>query len=649
MSEKDGEDVLGEVITFYSYKGGTARTTALANVAYLLAEKQTQGKGVLMIDWDLEAPGLHHFFHDRFSKAAAEPTRIGRPFDEVPGLIDLFLKFEQETPTGPPETFKDAEERAQHCLKSVQIEDYVVSTGIPYLSLMTAGRFDLKYASRVNKFDWKGLYNRSPLLFQLLATHLTETEKYRYVLIDSRTGITDVSGICTALMPEKIIAVFTPNQQSLTGVIGQVKWANEYRRKSTDLRPLLALPLPSRIDISEPRLRDAWRLGDHEAGIEGYQPLFEKLFTDEYALLDCNLSRYFDKIQVLHVPAYSYGEKIAAFIEKTDGPGALRPIYRELRDRIDNGSTPWSSMSQAESEAKLAEVEAKAAESSRREKAQEAEASKAKRIARLSTVVAVCFGLLVGVSVWLWKTAYTIDQARLWGKSLFLSIHIVPEMILVPGGMFLQGDKQHSNERPVREVTIKPFAMGKSEVTFKEYDRFAIAEGRSLPNDQKWGRSSRPVINVSWEDATAYAEWLSRQTGRHYRLPTESEWEYAARSGGKDDRWAGISREDALKEFAVYSATRTELVGGRKANGLGLYDMSGNVWEWVEDCWHENYADAPLDGAPWLRSNGGNCGLRVVRGGAWQGVTEDLRVSHRGRDAFGNRTSALGFRLVQDP
>lgn len=641
MSGKDGESVLGEVITFYSYKGGTARTTALANVACLLAEKQTEGKGVLMIDWDLEAPGLHHFFHDQFSGAAAEQTRIGRPFKEVPGLIDLFLKFEQETPAGSPKSYKDAEERGQHCLKSVQIEDYVVSTGIPHLSLMTAGCFDLKYASRVNKFDWKGLYNRSPLLFQLLATHLTKTEKYRYVLIDSRTGITDVSGICTALMPEKLIAVFTPNQQSLTGVISQLKWANEYRRKSTDLRPLLAFPLLSRIDISEQGLRDAWRLGDQNAGIVGFQPFFEAEFKTVYDLSDCDLTRYFDKIQVLHAPAYSYGEKIAALIEKTEGPGTLRPIYRDLCEELNNGHTPWSEPSQAERVAKLAQIEAQVAISIRLAEIQTEVASKANRFAKWSIAVAACLVLLVGATIWLWLNSYDLNQALLKVKSLIVGIHVSPAMVVIPGGTFQVVDVEDSRKSAKKLLEIKTFALGQSEVTFDEYDRYAISQGKPLPNDQNWGRGQHPVINVSWNEAKAYAQWLSQHTGKRYRLPTEVEWEYAARSGGKDEIWAGTSNLEELKNYAVYgTAGGTELVGSKKPNGFGLNDLSGNVWEWVNDCWQADYTGTSTANV--------DCKQRVIRGGSYTYDPESLRVSKRNWSFASGQNPDIGFRLAQD-
>ncbi|MDH5740678.1 MAG: formylglycine-generating enzyme family protein, partial [Nitrospira sp.] len=203
---------------------------------------------------------------------------------------------------------------------------------------------------------------------------------------------------------------------------------------------------------------------------------------------------------------------------------------------------------------------------------------------------------------------------------------------------------QHSD----RNVTIEPFAMGQYEVTFEEYDRYVELTGSKRPEDREWGRGRRPVINVSWDDARAYATWLSQATGKRYRLPTETEWEYAARSGGKVEVWAGTSDEAQLKDYAVFKADRTEPVGSKKANGLGLYDMSGNVWEWVEDCWHENYTGAPADGSARLEANGGTCGRRVVRGGSWGYLPGTLRVSTRLWTYPDDRDYNIGFRLAQD-
>jgi formylglycine-generating enzyme required for sulfatase activity len=200
----------------------------------------------------------------------------------------------------------------------------------------------------------------------------------------------------------------------------------------------------------------------------------------------------------------------------------------------------------------------------------------------------------------------------------------------------------------------KPFAIARYETTFDEYDRFAQATGRQLPSDQGWGRGRRPVINLSWDDAKAYTQWLSQQTGKRYRLPTESEWEYAARSGGKDEIWAGTSDEGQLENYAVYGVdgnqlrTRTEPVGSKKPNGLGLYDMSGNVWELVKDCWHEDYQWVPTDGSASLNTNRGSCDERVIRGGAWSSDPTSLITVNRFSYGAGDRGGDVGLRLAQD-
>ena len=235
-----------------------------------------------------------------------------------------------------------------------------------------------------------------------------------------------------------------------------------------------------------------------------------------------------------------------------------------------------------------------------------------------------------------------------------------PEMVVIPAGQFRMGDLNgdgHSSEKPVHEVRIaKPFAVGRYEVTFAEYDRYAQATGKNKPNDMGLDRGNRPVMNVSWEDAQGYVRWLSQETGQPYRLPSESEWEYAARAGstttyswgnspsGKhanandidnlgDDGWPS----DGYKFAAP--------VGSYKPNRFGLYDMSGNVYEWVEDCWHENYARAPVDGSAWV--SGGDCALRVVRGGCISSIPVGVRSAHRDGDGAGSRRMVLGFRLAR--
>lgn len=272
-----------------------------------------------------------------------------------------------------------------------------------------------------------------------------------------------------------------------------------------------------------------------------------------------------------------------------------------------------------------------------------------------AAIVAGLVVLLIGGTTWLWNKGYSVDQAIQKVQSAFFSIHIAPNMTNVPGGTYRQGDingLHDPSKNPIREVTVKPFSLGKYEVTFEEYDRFAIATGWLLPDDNSWGRGRRPVISVTWEDAKAYATWLSQATGKRYRLPTESEWEYAARSGGKEEIWAGTSDEGRLVDYAVYAARRTAPVGSKKPNGLGLYDMSGNVFEWVEDCWHgdyhKDYKGAPTDGSAWLEAGAGDCVVRVIRSGSWDNLPVNLRASDLYRLVISHRGSDIGFRLAQD-
>ena len=235
--------------------------------------------------------------------------------------------------------------------------------------------------------------------------------------------------------------------------------------------------------------------------------------------------------------------------------------------------------------------------------------------------------------------------------TVFRDCATCPELVVIPAGRFrmgcVSGRDCQDDERPVHDVELRSFALGKYEVTFEEYERFSRATGRDRPNDRGWGRGGRPVIDVSWEDAEAYVAWLSRETGEAYRLPSESEWEYAARAGtttryswGQD---MGRNRANCRGCGSRWDGVQTAPAGSFAANGGGLHDMHGNVWEWVADCWHENYARAPRDGSAWTQ--GGNCGRRVLRGGSWDNGPALLRSASRVRVAAGARSDYLGFRV----
>jgi formylglycine-generating enzyme required for sulfatase activity len=225
-----------------------------------------------------------------------------------------------------------------------------------------------------------------------------------------------------------------------------------------------------------------------------------------------------------------------------------------------------------------------------------------------------------------------------------------PEMVVVAAGAFAMGG-QADYEHPSHRVTIKnKFAIGRYEVTFDEWDKCAD-EGacKTRPSDRGWGRGTRPVINVSWLDAKAFVSWLSQKTGQKYRLPTEAEWEYAARSGTTTPYWWGQdigSRQANCRNCNTGDALKTQTVGTFKANSFGLFDTSGNVAEWVEDCWHADYQGAPSDGAAWV--DPGTCQLRVLRGGAFDSDAAYVGSGSRFRYDYDVPYSANGFRVVRE-
>ena len=209
-----------------------------------------------------------------------------------------------------------------------------------------------------------------------------------------------------------------------------------------------------------------------------------------------------------------------------------------------------------------------------------------------------------------------------------------PEMVVVPAGRFLMGDDGVSAKRPVHEVTIEsPFAVGRYEVTFAEWDACVAGGGCTYrPDDQRWGRESHLV---SWDDAQAYVRWLSRETGQPYRLLSEAEWEYVARARKHEEiplgNDIGINKANCDGCGSQWDNKGTAPVGSFEANAFGLLDTAGNVWEWVEDCWNDDYNGAPTDGSAWTS---GDCSLRVVRGRSWLDDPGDRHPAHLVRNDF---------------
>ena len=215
-----------------------------------------------------------------------------------------------------------------------------------------------------------------------------------------------------------------------------------------------------------------------------------------------------------------------------------------------------------------------------------------------------------------------------------------PQMVVIPAGEFTMGSppSEQGAETQHRVTIAAPFAVSKFEITFDGWGACVKDGGCGgyRPQDQGWGRGKRPVIDISWEKAKVYANWLSRKTGKPYRLLSEAEWEYAARAGSTKAFSTGPSLAASAANFdgsddgsgpSEVNRKKTMPVGSFPANGFGLHDMHGNVSEWVEDCWHDDYtAGAPTDGSAWVE---GNCDGRVMRGGSWEDSQTELRSAAR--------------------
>lgn len=314
---------------------------------------------------------------------------------------------------------------------------------------------------------------------------------------------------------------------------------------------------------------------------------------------------------------------------------------------------------------------------------------RAKRISQ-AVVVSLLLGIIAGLVGWInqdalkaqWHWATVVrpyvsahvaphvlteeDEAALKQEDTFRECaEHCPEMVVVPAGTFMRGSPEgvgDDDERPQREVTIaRPFAVSKFEVTFDDWEECVTLEACPSVQDSGWGTGRKPVINVSWEEATAYTAWLSRLTGKDYRLLSEAEWEYAARAGTKtaysfgDDPsvicdYANLRHQSFRRGGSTAAIAEcddghvvTADVGSFDENPFGLYDIHGNVWEWTSDCFG-SYDEAPVDGSP---NTSLDCASRVVRGGSWSGYPGSLRSANRGGNGPGYRFTILGFRVAR--
>jgi formylglycine-generating enzyme required for sulfatase activity len=283
---------------------------------------------------------------------------------------------------------------------------------------------------------------------------------------------------------------------------------------------------------------------------------------------------------------------------------------------------------------------------------------------------AIVLGSIGATDVWL-KNRHTTWPLAAKALSIRIGLANPPlmtDMKPIPAGQFMMGTGggEASHEYPPHTVTINAFKMGVTEVTIQQYRQFAkdveaghyvcehyMASNPSKESKKRLFGANQPAIDVSWYEAQCYSNWLSFLTGKGFHLPTEAQWEYAARGNqGKTTAYFWGNSDASAKEYAWYGedffSGSTHPVGQLKANDFGLKDMAGNVREWTQDCWHVNYQNAPQDGKAWLEQNNGDCVWRVLRGGSWTTVPFTLRSALRDRYGAVYRGDGLGFRLAQD-
>lgn len=247
------------------------------------------------------------------------------------------------------------------------------------------------------------------------------------------------------------------------------------------------------------------------------------------------------------------------------------------------------------------------------------------------------------------KPAAVAVPAPVVSGKTFQDCPACPEMVSLPAGSFVMGsDRGDRSEQPAHSVTIgAPFAIGKYEVTVSQWQACVDAGGCKARSDKATTAANAPISDISWDDAQRYARWLAKETGKPYRLPTEAEWEYAARAGTRSRFWWGDSMASG-KSYCndcgnPWDRDRPADVGTFAANPFGLHDTSGNVWEWVADCWHRDYQGAPADGGVWEASD---CRERVIRGGSWRDKTNYVHSASRFYYDSYIRYISNGFRVA---
>jgi formylglycine-generating enzyme required for sulfatase activity len=258
--------------------------------------------------------------------------------------------------------------------------------------------------------------------------------------------------------------------------------------------------------------------------------------------------------------------------------------------------------------------------------------------------------------VWHHVLSAAQEQALKPGDSFTECAQDCPQMVVVPAGSFTMGATANAAQ-PQHTVTLaKPFAVSKYELTFADWDACVAGGGCNgyKADDEGWGRGRQPAININWDDARAYVTWLAQVTGKTYRLLSEAEYEYAIRAGtettypwGSDIMLNGQAMANCDGCGSKWDRQQTAPVGSFAPNKFGLYDMVGNIFEWTEDCFHQNYDGAPTNGSAWLQANGGDCNNHPARGGSWYSDPHYLVPENRVEATATARNAGAGFRVAR--
>jgi tetratricopeptide (TPR) repeat protein len=389
----------GEVTTFYSFESGAARSIALADSAVLLAGRQNATTPVLMIDWDTEAPGLHHLFptrDERYGHAHADEVRgaggrgsagrqegarleagraeasrpgLSRPGLSRPGLLEYFEACREQLKALGRTGGDDHEERARLVLEAIDWEAYVERVDQSRtLYLMRAGCFDDSFGERADRMDWDGLFAACPALYRAFAAHLTR--HFRHVLIDCRGGRSAAVSVCTTLLPDRLVGLFTPNGRSLEGLAGVVTRAIDYRCSHEEAqRPLLVYPVPCGVDGFDAERRMLWRRGDPHKSVPGYQPRLEQLLRNCYGLSQASLDSYLDEVQLHGALASGAAPHLGALPERDGDRLSQTRAIEALLGWAAAGCFPWQSRLEIELQDAVAAARVRLATNGRHERA----------------------------------------------------------------------------------------------------------------------------------------------------------------------------------------------------------------------------------------------------------------------------------------